>query len=241
MKKLSSFYLSIIALLACVFTSAFMYGQIAPIQVEEKPYEFLTSHILKENATGKYIWQIVSTNQFESTAVHLDLGSTPEEAMQSLAALYAVYENVNTQFNLQGYTFYVSKFKLTATHTGTLEYTAGDYIIHYRELRADAEKFLHKMGLPIGNVRITASKYSSEAFNVYYDSYGFSNLLQFVNCALNLSQEYAVGEQISTEDLLMLKSIAEDPQSYRIKGQPSPYVHDKEAFLSVCAHLFSEQ
>lgn len=242
MKKLFSFFVSITALLACVFTSSFAYGQIAPIQVEEKPYEFFTTHIMKENATGNYIWQITSTNQFETTAVHLKLGTTPEEVMQSLAALFAVYANVNTQFNLQGYNFYVSKYELTATHTGLLEYTAGDYNIHYRDLRADAEKFLHKMKLPLGEIHITkASKFSSGAFNVHYDTYGFSNLLQFGNCILNLSQEYTEGDQISIEDIRVLQKVAENPQSYRGKEKRAPYVHDKDAFLSVCAHIFNEQ
>ncbi|MBR0544370.1 MAG: hypothetical protein IIW98_08015, partial [Bacteroidaceae bacterium] len=100
-----------------------LFAQIGQIQTHEKPYEFVVgSKIYRKVATDAYYLRIDSDNEFEDKTATLDLGIGPAEAMTSLSNLYALYDQGESDFNLQGYHFGVRGGYIFAYKSGPLEY-----------------------------------------------------------------------------------------------------------------------
>ena len=96
-------------LLAFALLPVLTFAQIGTIETKEKSIDFIYQDILyRKTASNEYVLQIISNNQFEDKAVHLSLGHSPEEAMQSLSNLMAIYNSdEEREFTLQGYSFTV--------------------------------------------------------------------------------------------------------------------------------------
>jgi hypothetical protein len=117
-----------ILLLICACQCA--HTQIAPIQTSEKPYEFIDRLILHWKDKGTYELYIKSSNQFEDKVVRFKLGNSPEQAMESLQNLNALYGQDNMEFELEGRKCGVHGDRIYVYKRGDLQYTAGDYCIY---------------------------------------------------------------------------------------------------------------
>lgn len=107
-----------------------VHAQIAPIQTSEKPYEFIDRLILHWKNKGTYELYIKSSNQFEKTVVRFQLGNSPEQAIESLQNLNALYGQDNMEFELEGRKCVVRVDRIYVYKRGDLQYTAGDYCIY---------------------------------------------------------------------------------------------------------------
>lgn len=117
-----------ILLLICACHCA--HAQIAPIQTSEKPYEFIDQHILHWKDKDTYELYIESSNQFEDKVVRFKLGNSPEQAIESLQNLNALYGQDNMEFELEGRKCVVRVNRIYVYKRGDLQYTAGDYCIY---------------------------------------------------------------------------------------------------------------
>lgn len=208
-------------------------AQIGPIQTQEKPYEFLSdNNLYRTVATDEYTLQILSDNQFETTAIKLNLGHGAEEAIASLSSLFALFGNGDSDFDLQGYNFAVRGRRIIAYHKGKLEYTAGEYVLSQVNAAMIMEDLLEAKQLPLKEVTVSFAGYSSVYVN--YETYGFKRVYNFNNVTLPLSHKYNEGERISDKDIANLKKAAENPNSYRSNPKRGANVLWKERFIRVC-------
>lgn len=223
----------LITIITVAFISLASYAQIAPIQTHENAFEFISGNWLyRTTADDSYTLQIVSSNQFEDKAVHLDLGHGAHEAIASLSSLFAVYHGEDAEFSLQGYDFAVRSNVLFVYHTGKLEYAAGDYMLKKRDAARVMEDLIKIKGLPIGDVSVTY--YTPSAVFIQYKTYGFERIVNFNNVKLPLSRQYAEGEQIDVEDIALLKKVAENPNAYREQVKKGASIFEKEQLIQAC-------
>ena len=227
-------------LLFLAFLPLIALAQIGPIQTEERPLEFISgSYLYRTKATDEYTLQIVSSNQFETTAVHLSLGYGTTESMSSLRSLYEVMTTSEQQFKLQGYTFQVQRNTIAALHVGPLEYAAGNYILYKRNLTAIMYDLLTNKEMAIDSVQIVY--YDQNAVFVRYLEYGFEKPVNLNNVAIPYSKTYSQGDVISGADLQLLKEVANNPNAYRPKTSKSgAFVHDKNELIRACDILLSK-
>ena len=232
MKKILLF-LSFLPLLAL--------AQIGPIQTEEKPLEFISgSRLYRIKAADEYILQIISSNEFENTAVKLSLGHGAEEAMSSLRSLYDIYDATDQQFKLQGYTFQVQSNAIYALHVGPLEYTAGDYVLYKRYFTEVMYDLMTKKELPIDTVSVVY--YGPTAVFVHYHSYGFERIVNLTNVTIPYSHEYTKGDIVFPEDLDLLRKVAKNPDAYRSpSAKRASYVYDKNELIRACDIILNKE
>ena len=223
-----------ILLFAFALLSVASYAQIGPIQTEEKPIEFISnSYLYRIKAADEYILQIISSNEFEDTAVKLSLGHGADESMASLHSVFDIFGESDKQFRLQGYTFQVQNNAIYGIHVGKLEYTAGDYVLYKKSVAEAMYNLMKKKDMPIDTVSIIY--YAPSAVFVRYPAYGFERVVNLTNVTIPYSHEYANGDAIDAVDLELLKSVATNPDVYRSKGaQRSSYVYDRDELIRAC-------
>ena len=124
----------IISMLVCFLSIFSIQGQIAPVQTNNSPYDFLfagnmTVSINKSN--NKMSLSIHSDNPYEDKVAMLSLGVGTKAAVQSLQNIYTAITKENAESKIGGYIFITAQTIGLAhiVHTGKLEYTAGDYIV----------------------------------------------------------------------------------------------------------------
>ncbi len=120
-----------ILMLLLLMTTSF-----AQVKIEEKPtdYEWISSSltgisILHSYTTNTYTLVIWSDNEFEKKTVDIELGKTPQEAMESLNSLYETSKKIDGSFKIEKYDCGTTSSGGTIFffHVGDLKYTAGDY------------------------------------------------------------------------------------------------------------------
>jgi hypothetical protein len=128
----------LIAILCAFLTS---HAQIKPIQAEEKPYELIGTSVLYWKKESRYEYIVRSSNRYDRTMVHFQLGKTLEQAVESLENLEAAYKNPNTQFKLDGRTCIVEDEDwIRIQKAGDIQYMAGNYMIFRYTLVNDMVK-----------------------------------------------------------------------------------------------------
>ena len=120
----------ILTILLLISACLCAHAQIAPIQTSEKPYEFIDRLILHWKDKGTYELYIKSSNQFEKAVVRFQLGNSPEQALESLQNLNALYGQDNMEFDLEGRKCGVHGNRIYVYKRGDLQYAAGDYCIY---------------------------------------------------------------------------------------------------------------
>ena len=130
--------ITLIAILCAFLTS---HAQIKPIQAEEKAYELIGTSVLYWKKESRYEYIVRSSNRYDRTMVHFQLGKTLEQAVESLENLEAAYKKPNTQFKLDGRTCIVEDEDwIRIQKTGDIQYMAGTYMIFRYTLRDDMVK-----------------------------------------------------------------------------------------------------
>jgi hypothetical protein len=128
----------LIAILCAFLTS---HAQIKPIQAEEKPYELIGTSVLYWKKESRYEYIVRSSNRYDRTMVHFQLGKTLEQAVESLENLEAAYKKPNTQFKLDGRTCIVEDEDwIRIQKAGDIQYMAGNYMIFRYTLVNDMVK-----------------------------------------------------------------------------------------------------
>ena len=130
--------ITLIAILCAFLTSN---AQIKPIQAEEKSYELIGTSVLYWKKESRYEYIVRSSNRYDRTMVHFQLGKTLEQAVASLENLEAAYKKPNTQFKLDGRTCIVEDEDwIRIQKTGDIQYMAGTYMIFRYTLVEDMVK-----------------------------------------------------------------------------------------------------
>jgi hypothetical protein len=128
----------LIAILCAFLTS---HAQIKPIQAEEKPYELIGTSVLYWKKESRYEYIVRSSNRYDRTMVHFQLGKTLAQAVESLENLEAAYKKPNTQFKLDGRTCIVEDEDwIRIQKAGDIQYMAGNYMIFRYTLVNDMVK-----------------------------------------------------------------------------------------------------
>lgn len=217
-----------------------LFAQIGQIKTHEKPYEFFyNGDVYRKVADDTYYLQIRSDNQFEDKAAVLDLGTGASEAMTSLSNLFALFDQGESDFDLQGYRFGVRGGYIFAYKTGPLEYSAGDFRLRKYVLARVMADLMDKKDLPLGDVRVV---YSDEyAAYIYYDTYGFYLAVSFSNMTLPYTHVYGKGDVIADEDLRLMIKAAQNPNVYRTKtAQTGAIVTCKEQLIKACGTILNK-
>ena len=227
-------------LLFLAILPSILFAQIGPIQTQENTYEFISgNNLYRSTADNLYTLQIISDNQFETTAVKLELGHGADTAMISLKSIYDVANGEDGEFKLQGYNFAVRYKRLYACNTGILEYTAGKYMIRSVKIASVMYDLLKKKNMPLGNVHV--SYYDKSSVFIHYDTYGFHSSVSFYNMSLPWSHEYTRGDVISDDDIRLILKAIQNPNAYRSKTAKSgAYVLEKEQLIKVCETILSK-
>ena len=217
-----------------------LFAHIGQIQTHEKPYEFVVgSKIYRKVATDAYYLRIDSDNEFEDKTATLDLGIGPSQALTSLSNLYALYDQGESDFNLQGYRFGVRGGYIFAYKSGPLEYAAGDYILRRNTHAYIMREFIRKTELPIGDMHVSYA--DNATVYVHYDTYGFRDVVNFYNMTLPWSREYSRGDTISDDDLRILLKAIQTPNNYRSKTAKSgAYVLEKDQVIKACETILNK-
>ena len=185
-------------------------AQIGHITTQENRHEFIHGSLLyRMTATDEYILQIVSSNEFEDTAIKLKLGHSPEEAMESMANLWtACNEEESKEFKVQGYDFVVGKYgSIYARHLGPLLYTAGDYELNRSDLADAMIDLILTKNMPVGKAYFSVYKIAKDGkvfLHLNFSLYHFRKLVAFLKNFPKLSQGYYMNEIISDEDMVIL-------------------------------------
>lgn len=207
-------------------------AQVAPITTDTKTFEFIYENkLIKNNKTNQYILQIVSDNRFEKKSVQIKLGKTPYESLKSILNILDVLKNVDTQFNVQSYTFNVYDGGIIAQHIGYLEFTAGRYQLAEEDIINIAETLIEEYDLPMGKVHLECREIGVRKFCICYEEYGFKSLVQFPSGMPTLSKSYKTGDIISLDDLKILYDYSFG--SYVI-------VKNEILFQRLCKSIFEE-
>ena len=203
------------------------FAQIGTIETKEKSIDFIYQDLLyRKTESNEYILQITSDNQFEDKAVHLTLGHSPEEAMQSLSNLMAIYNSdEEREFKLQHYSFTIKNKWLYAHHVGYLEYSAGDYILRQNKLTDAMFTLMRVSNLPLGKVHLSMYSMSSHAMFMVFEDYGFYKIAQLKGDFPKLSMEYESGDIIADEDIQVIMKC------------PTYYNTNQSDFISICEHI----
>ena len=104
-----------------------------------------------DHETNTFCMIVGSDNQFEQKFAQITLGKTAYEAMTSLVNLRNVITQENTEFQLEGYSFFVTKGKIYILNHGKLDYTAGEYFIKDTHLLGMMKYFLTYQGASFGD------------------------------------------------------------------------------------------
>ena len=227
-------------LLFLAFLPSILFAQIGQIQTHEKPYEFFyNGEVYRKVATDAYYLQIRSDNEFEDKAAVLDLGTGASEAMTSLGHLFAIFDQADTDFDLQGYRFGVRFGYIFAYKTAPLEYSAGDFRLRKYVLARVMAELMNKKEMTLGDVRVVYSdKYAAY---IYYDTYGFYLAVSFNNMTLPYTHEYKQGDVVADDDLRLMIKAAQNPNAYRIKtARTGAIVTCKEHLIKVCETILNK-
>lgn len=227
-------------LLFIALLPSILFAQIGQIQTHEKPYEFFyNGEVYRKVSTDTYYLQIRSDNEFEDKAAVLDLGTGAAEAMTSLGNLFAIFDQADTDFDLQGYRFGVRGGYVFAYKTGPLEYSAGDFRMRKYVLARVMADLMDKKELPLGDVRVVYSdKYAAY---IYYDTYGFYLAASFNNMTFPYTHEYKQGDVVADDDLRLMIKAAQNPNAYRTKtAQTGAIVTCKEHLIKVCETILNK-
>ena len=227
-------------LLFLAILPSILFAQIGQIQTHEKPYEFFyNGEVYRKVATDAYYLQIRSDNEFEDKAAVLDLGTGASEAMTSLGNLFAIFDQADTDFDLQGYRFGVRGGYIFAYKTGPLEYSAGDFRLRKYVLARVMADVMDKKDLPLGDVRVVYSdKYAAY---IYYDTYGFYLAASFSNMNLPYTREYKQGDVVANDDLRLMIKAAQTPNAYRTKtAQTGAMVICKDQLIKACEAILNK-
>ena len=131
----------IITLIAILCAYLLSNAQIKPIQAEEKAYELIGTSVLYWKKESRYEYIVRSSNRYDRTMVHFQLGKTLEQAVESLENLEAAYKKPNTQFKLDGRTCIVEDEDwIRIQKAGDIQYMAGNYMIFRYTLVNDMVK-----------------------------------------------------------------------------------------------------
>ena len=227
-------------LLFLALLPSILFAQIGQIQTHEKPYEFFyNGEVYRKVADDTYYLQIRSDNQFEDKAAVLDLGTGASEAMTSLSNLFALFDQGESDFDLQGYRFGVRGGYIFAYKTGLLEYSAGDFMLRKYVLARVMADLMDKKDLPLGDVRVVYSdKYAAY---IYYDTYGFYLAVSFSNMTLPYTREYKQGDVVADEDLSLMIKAAQTPNAYRTKtAKTGSMVICKDQLIKACESILNK-
>ena len=213
--------------LAFALLPVLSFAQIGTIETKEKSIDFIYQDILyRKTASNEYVLQIISSNQFEDKAVHLSLGHSPEEAMQSLANLMDIYNtDEEREFTLQRYSFTIKNKCLYARHVGYLEYSAGDYRLRQQRLADAMFTLMRASNLPLGKVHLSMYSVSGHAMFMVFEDYGFRKIAQLKGDFPKLSMEYEIGDIIADEDVQVIMKC------------PTYYNMNQSDFVLVCEHI----
>jgi hypothetical protein len=121
------------------------HAQIAPIQTSEKPYELIGGCMRYWKSQDRYELYINSSNKYENKVVTFQLGKTPEQAVESLQNLKALYGQKDVEFELEGRKCYVYEDQISVYKRGDLEHTAGTYMIFRFEIDMAIDAILKRM------------------------------------------------------------------------------------------------
>ena len=227
-------------LLFLAMLPSILFAQIGPIQTQEKPYELISgTDLYRMVADNTYYLRIKSDNQFESKEVLLNLGVGDSVAMSSLGNLFALFDQGERDFDLQGYRFGARKSYIFAYHTGELEYAAGDYVLRQVNLSRIMLGLMKKKDMPIGDVHV--SYYGNTSIFIHYDTYGFREIVNFYNMSIPWSHEYTRGDVVSDDDIRLILKAIQNPNAYRSNTVKSgAYVLEKEQLIKVCETILSK-
>lgn len=227
-------------LLFLAILPSILFAQIGQIQTHEKPYEFFyNGEVYRKVATDAYYLQIRSDNEFEDKAAVLDLGKGASEAMTSLGNLFAIFDQTDTDFDLQGYRFGVRGGYIFAYKTGPLEYSAGDFRLRKYVLARVMADLMDKKELPLGDVRVVYS--DKDAAYIYYDTYGFYLAASFSNMNLPYTREYKQGDVVADEDLRLMIKASQTPNAYRTKtAKTGSMVICKDQLIKACETILNK-
>ena len=178
-------------------------------------------------------------HEFEDKTATLDLGIGPSQALTSLSNLYALYDQGESDFNLQGYRFGVRGGYIFAYKTGPLEYSAGDFRLRKYVLARVMADLMDKKDLPLGDVRVVYSdKYAAY---IYYDTYGFYLAVSFSNMTLPYTREYKQGDIVADDDLRLMIKAAQTPNAYRTKtAKTGSMVICKDQLIKACEAILNK-
>jgi hypothetical protein len=221
-------------LLFLALLPSILFAQIGHIQTHEKTYEFVSgNNLYRMVADDSYLLRIKSDNQFENKDITLNLGIGDSIAMASLGNIFALYDQGDRDFDLQGYRFGVRKAYIFAYHTGSLEYAVGEYILRQNTLARIMLDLMKKNNLPLGDVHV--SFYGNTAVFIHYDTYWFRDIVNFYNMSLPWSHAYNRGDVVSDDDLRMLLKAVENPNAYRSpSSKRGAYVLEKDQLINAC-------
>ena len=187
-------------------------AQIAPVKTYDKPYEFIAHIIYLDKKTNIYYLHIQSDNDFEDKVFRYKIGKNSKEAATSIANLYAVLENEDQMFNLGSYQF-ISKWGMSIQmiKSGDFYYTAGDYSISKYEMRNAIKQLITNYNASCDEVYLIADDLQYGKLDVDYKCYDmFFSLDLKKNLLLFLNSRYAIGDTLSTEDVISLRNAAID-------------------------------
>ena len=197
-------------LLCCLLPLAVM-AQIGSIQTKEKPYEFIKDVVFFDKQTNIYYLHAQSDNQFEDKVVRYEIGTTPTEAVQSLANLCATFANYGEQFDLGQYTLRIEKTWLQFEKKGSLYYAAGEYRVSKSQLESAMKELLTNRGADPGHVTIKANTPEKGIMNAFFDDYGFKVVLYMdVDLTSILSRSYGFEDVLDDSDICALHNAAKE-------------------------------
>lgn len=124
---------ALIALMMCLFSIG-TFAQVT-VQKQEKRFDYPIQgcyNFVHDLKSDSYSVVIGSDNEFESTAVHLDLGKG-KKALASMDAILGLF-NEEGDYKISGYECHAYPRYLLFFNIGKLEFAAGDYRITKSEL-----------------------------------------------------------------------------------------------------------
>lgn len=170
----------IIAALMLCFVSIYVFSQIGAVQPKKQRFEFIGTHICYNTESGEYDMIVSSDNQYEDTNVHLSLGKSVDDVMSSLKNLKEAIMVEKSEFNLEGYDFYVaSKGRAAILGVGKLANTAGTYYLTDSGIYNDMMAMIEKYNLDYGKYEVVVYSISTSfaMFRIKFTDYGATKLI----------------------------------------------------------------
>ena len=179
----------IIIAFAALFIGTAAIAQIGKIEPQQKEFEFIgkgNSKILHRFAENTFKLMISSTNEYETKCVHIELGKSPKECIESLGNLYTASKNKEAEFPINGYKCFTNKNGglISFYHIGDLEFAAGNYVISDGTIRDLIKEILLKFPNDTDKPIFKDAKLHSVAnytLSIYlqYSNYNFTDFYMF--------------------------------------------------------------